>query len=107
VRITAEQLQAAVSVGRVVWAVEVVSRYMPGVKCLARSGSGYTGTASPLVTKLTSALLLEARRVTSPRLGRKSGQDCQRWIKRSVALYPTPIAGGKKTVSAIAGIYPG
>jgi len=27
----------AISVGRVVWAVEVVSRYMPGVKCLARA----------------------------------------------------------------------
>ena len=39
VRITRKtQLQAArVSVGRVVWAVEVVSRYMPGVKCLARA----------------------------------------------------------------------
>jgi len=39
VRITGKkQLQAArVSVGRVVWAVEVVSRYMPGVKCLARA----------------------------------------------------------------------
>jgi len=38
VRITGKkQLQAArVSVGRVVWAVEVVS-YMPGVKCLARA----------------------------------------------------------------------
>jgi hypothetical protein len=34
----AAQLQTArVSVGRVVWAVEVVSRYMPGVKCLARA----------------------------------------------------------------------
>ena len=32
------QLQAArVSVSRVVWAVEVVSRYMPGVKFLARA----------------------------------------------------------------------
>lgn len=32
------QLQAArVSVGRVVWAVEVVNSYMPGVKCLARA----------------------------------------------------------------------
>jgi len=42
-----KQLQAArVSVGRVVWAVEVVSRYMPGVK--SRSGSGYTGAASPV-----------------------------------------------------------
>lgn len=39
VRITGKkQLQAArVSVSRVVWAVEVVSRYMPGVKCLARA----------------------------------------------------------------------
>lgn len=39
VRITGKtQLRAArVSVDRVVWAVEVVSRYMPGVKCLARA----------------------------------------------------------------------
>ena len=34
---TRTQLQKRVSVGRVVWAVEVVSWYMPGVKCLARA----------------------------------------------------------------------
>jgi len=96
VRLTAADCKAArVSVGRVVWAVEVVSRFAPASN--VSLGLWHRYCFAITVTKLTSASVLpEAERaVTSPRLGRKSGQDCQRWIKDPVALYPTPI-GGKR-----------
>jgi hypothetical protein len=34
---TTQSQAARVSVGRVVWAVKLISRYIPGVKCLARA----------------------------------------------------------------------
>lgn len=38
ITLTNTQLQGEqVSIGKVVWAVEVLSRYIPGVKCLARA----------------------------------------------------------------------
>jgi len=57
---------------------------MPGVN--VSLAAGYTGAAA--IATVTAHIRIgcsQPERVTSPRLGRKSGQDCQRWIKRSVA----------------------
>jgi len=56
---------------------------------MSRSGSGYTGCFASTVTKLTSAsVLLAARKGSAHAWVEIRAADCQRWIKRSVALYP-------------------
>lgn len=85
VRITGKkQLQAArVSVGRVVWAVEVVSRYMPGVKCLARALA-------------TQALLRQYSHQAHIRIGVARSQKGQLQAHAWVEIQGRIVSGGLK-----------